>query len=258
MFVNVDKVGMSCFQMLETFDPAGALISQEKTLYAGIIATAAKGEYHYDTYICGSIGGEKKIIDIGKQVDSQLAKQEYEKDHIKVTKREVGVFGTGLATGDLKETKPHQIQEELISKNTKHPWIDKLTPYNMFRSRPVFMVPSHIPIKTLSKVLLKQVVPLTTSALTDGDISEMTVADVYAKFMSNIVKSERANNVLDFEYSSESLTSQPTIERIENVQYEPKHTFFGFFQEHGGVVRLFAVALQCVSTWQNQQLKESC
>lgn len=51
------------------------------------------GSYHGDTYICGAIGGEKKPIDIGKTVESKLATQEYEKDHIKVTKREVWIFG---------------------------------------------------------------------------------------------------------------------------------------------------------------------
>lgn len=69
------------------------------------------------------------------------------------------------------------------------------------------MVPSHITVKTLSKVLLKQVVPLSTAAINEGDTSDMTVAEIYEKFMSNLSKSERANNILDFEYNSEVLSN---------------------------------------------------
>lgn len=63
--------------MLESFDPSGALIPQENTLYTGIISTSMKTEYVYDTYICGLISGEKKNIDIGKDNNSYLALREY-------------------------------------------------------------------------------------------------------------------------------------------------------------------------------------
>ena len=36
-----------------------------------------------------------------------------------------------------------------------HPWIDSMNSFNLYRSRPVFMVPSHIQVKTLAKILLK-------------------------------------------------------------------------------------------------------
>jgi hypothetical protein len=234
--------------MLESFDPSGALIPQENTLYTGIISTSMKTEYVYDSYICGLISGEKKNIDIGKENNSYLALREYNNQQIKVTKREVWLFNSGSSTtaSDTKEIKPHKIHEELVSKHKNHPWIDKLTPFNLFRSRPVFMAPSHITIKTLAKVLLKQGVTLTTNAISE-DVSEMTIEEVYNKFMADITRSEKANNILDFEFESETTSQAESSQTL----YEPRHTFFQFFQDNGGVKRLFSVAIQCVSLWDN-------
>lgn len=115
------------------------------------------------------------------------------------------------------------------------------------------MVPSHLQVKTLAKILLKQGVALSTNAVTDDDVNEMTLEDVYTRFMDSIVRSEEANNILDFEYDSESLQALTlTGEANLTSHYQPKHTFFDFFQENGGVVKLFAVAIQCTSSWTNQ------
>jgi hypothetical protein len=86
-----------------------------------------------------------------------------------------------------------------------HPWIEGINAYNLYRSRPVFMVPSHIQVKTLAKILLKQGVVLSASAITDDDISELTVEAVYAKFASDLGRSERANNILDLEFEGDQL-----------------------------------------------------
>lgn len=118
-----------------------------------------------------------------------------------------------------------------MSKQNNHPWIDNLTPYNLYRSRPVFMVPSHIQVKTLAKILLKQGVVLSASAVSDDDINELTVEAVYAKFASDLGRSEKANNILDLEFEDESvcgLASQVTGQTI-SAQYQPKHSFFDFF-----------------------------
>jgi hypothetical protein len=57
----------------------------------------------------------------------------------------------------------------------EHPWIDNLSPFNPFRSQPVFMVPSHIHIKTIAKILLKQGVILAPLAFSDQDVYEKTL-----------------------------------------------------------------------------------
>lgn len=35
-----------------------------------------------------------------------------------------------------------------------HPWVNQLSPFNYFRSRNVFMVPSHLTIKKIAEILL--------------------------------------------------------------------------------------------------------
>lgn len=47
-----------------------------------------------------------------------------------------------------------QTDQMRVSGNSGHPWIVQNNPFNLYRSRPVFMVPRHVTISQLSKVLL--------------------------------------------------------------------------------------------------------
>jgi len=99
---------------------------------------------------------------------------------------------------------------------------------------------------------------LSARTVTNANISELTVEDVYAKFTSDLSRSERANNILDFEFDDDSicgLTDQASSQTI-SAQYHPMHTFFNCFQENGGIVRLFAVAIQCVQNLTNEKMRE--
>lgn len=70
----------------------------------------------------------------------------------------------------------------------------------------------------------------------------MSVEDVYDKFMDNLDKSETANNILDFEYDSQTVSNQNQAKTASSL-YQPKHSFFEFFQDLGGVAKLFSVAI---------------
>jgi len=67
------------------------------------------------------------------------------------------------------------------------------------------MVPSHVQIKTVAKVLLKSGVAMTNHALTDIDTNELTIEELYSKFASNLSESERASNILDLEIDPDAL-----------------------------------------------------
>jgi len=78
---------------------------------------------------------------------------------------------------------------------------------------------------------------LSTAAVTDGDLGEMTLEDVYAKFANDLTHSEQANNILDFEFDGENLLQVADEEPPSNDQlaayvsqnYVPKNTFFELF-----------------------------
>jgi len=158
------------------------------------------------------------------------------------TKAEFWVCNTAKKFTNNSGVNRHEIKQKLIRQLSSkaqniHPWIDNLTPFNLFRSRPVFMVPSHIQVKTMAKILLKQGVALSTAAVTDGDLGEMTLEDVYAKFANDLTHSEQANNILDFEFDGENLLQVADEEPPSNDQlaayvsqnYVPKNTFFELF-----------------------------
>jgi hypothetical protein len=112
------------------------------------------------------------------------------------------------------------------------------------------MAPSHITVKTLAKVLLKKGVNLTTNTIMD-DISEMTIEEVYNKFMADRTRSEHANNILDFEFDAdalmagndEELPSNDNLSQFVASSYISKNTFLELFQDMGGIEQFISVSI---------------
>lgn len=47
-----------------------------------------------------------------------------------------------------------QVQTVPMNPSDYHPWIKQLSPMNLFRSRPVFFVPSHLTIRKATEILM--------------------------------------------------------------------------------------------------------
>ena len=56
-----------------------------------------------------------------------------------------------------------------------HPWTLQSNPYRLFRSRPVFMIPSQIKIGSLAQIILKSKAPLKSKHDSDVAITDLTV-----------------------------------------------------------------------------------
>jgi hypothetical protein len=53
---------------------------------------------------------------------------------------------------DFEETRLSQ----LSTSENKHPWAQNGSPYGIFRSSPVYMVPAHLTVQNASKIILKR------------------------------------------------------------------------------------------------------
>ena len=102
-------------------------------------------------------------------------------NHFTLEKIEVWAIG-----GKVKDVKTslnfkQKVQHSLSilsNESCKHPWVKKMSPYNLFRARPVFMAPSHLTIEELSKIMLSQSVSLTIpscQALDNNDLQKKTI-----------------------------------------------------------------------------------
>ena len=79
-------------------------------------------------------------------------------------------------------------------------------PFNIFRSRPVFMVPSHISIKNLSQILLRAGASLTAKH-NKKELSAETIEQAFEEYTRDLKVSERSNNILDLEFDIEKVYS---------------------------------------------------
>lgn len=116
------------------------------------------------------IGEEIKSIDIGYDHKSPFAGAEFTCEEFGFERREIWLYNYSKSKlpAQKKPVTQYKITESMSSKIQKeHPWIDNLSPFNHFRSQSVFMVPGHIHIKTIAKILLKQGVVLAPLAFND-------------------------------------------------------------------------------------------
>lgn len=107
--------------------------------------------------------------------------------------------GDGLKQNILNTICPRDKED------SQHPWYHAMSPYNFFRSRQVFMVPSHINVKQLSQIIVNQGVVLQVQGSDKKSVQENTLREVYDQFMLDVAKSERQNNILNLEFNMDSV-----------------------------------------------------
>lgn len=61
---------------------------------------------------------------------------------------------TSQAKSSLKQNVLNTLSLQQNEK-PQHPWVHSLTPFNLFRGRQVFMIPSHILVKQIGEILLQ-------------------------------------------------------------------------------------------------------
>ena len=109
-------------------------------------------------------------------------------------------------TPDSSEQKVEQDTEQTrltsLSQECKHPWVSSLSPFNMYRSDPVYQVPAHLTVKTACQILLKREgdngIEATFKSL--ENLADMTIDAVFKQFLEDSEKAEEFNSILDFSY----------------------------------------------------------
>lgn len=92
----------------------------------------------------------------------------------------------GSADGQSKlgDIESEQTRLTSLSTECRHPWVSAASPFNLFRSSPVYMVPAHLPIKTVAQILLKRegeagiTAPFASSPI--ANLSELSVQTVHS------------------------------------------------------------------------------
>ena len=89
----------------------------------------------------------------------------------------------GLAEGQglnkIGEIDSEQTRLTSLSTECRHPWVSAASPFNLFRSSPVYLVPAHLTIKTVTQILLKREgeagISTAFSSTPIANLSELTV-----------------------------------------------------------------------------------
>jgi len=115
--------------------------------------------FSYDFNNCTFQAGTKEYLeeidllsvptpkDRKKFIDTNSSNFQLEKCEVWITNKNYVVSrSSGL---DLKQ-KINKSICMLSDSSKRHPWINKASPYNLFRARPVYMAPSHLKIKQLA------------------------------------------------------------------------------------------------------------
>lgn len=160
--------------------------------------------------------------------------------------------------------------EEGTSYDTiKHPWLNVLSPFQLYRTNPVFMVPSHLTLQQLSKILLDTpLVSFKARALQLTPKAEMTVQQLYNQLGEDEHVKESANAIIDLEYEINQLVAsthaaeEPTAEDPFSVDsagtslvagYVPKMGVFERFEDQGGVRAIIQATLASLRLWKGEE-----
>ena len=81
----------------------------------------------------------------------------------------------------------------------KHAWYNNLSPFIHYRTNPVFMVPAHLTLTQLSKIMLDSNVSFKARAIQNATQSD-TLETMYSQMLANNVLRESANGIIDLEY----------------------------------------------------------
>lgn len=106
---------------------------------------------------------------------------------------------TAFGLGNAQST-----SEAVFSTDFKHAWHNNLSPFVHYRTNPVFMVPSHLTLTQLSKILLESNVtfkPRVVSITGPND----TLESLYTQMLANDRVRESANGIIDLEYDINQL-----------------------------------------------------
>lgn len=108
------------------------------------------------------------------------------------------------------EIDPEQTRLTSLSTECRHPWVSPASPFNLFRSSsPVYMVPAHLSIKTVSQILLKREgdagISAAFSSSPIANLSELTVEEVYEQFLEDSGRAEELNRILDLKYDRQKV-----------------------------------------------------
>lgn len=110
-----------------------------------------------------------------------------------------------------------------LATECKHPWVSQTSPFNLFRSTPVYMVPAHLSIKTVGQILLKREGEAGLSASFGSspiaDLTEKTVEEVYELFLEDQSCAEDLNRILDLKYDRQKvLKNTKEIEALKKLE----------------------------------------
>ena len=114
--------------------------------------------------------------------------------------------GSADGQGPSRSSEIDAEQTRLTSLTTecKHPWVSSASPFNLFRSSPVYMVPAHLQIRTAAQILLKREGEAGISAAFASspiaDLEDQTVEQVYQQFLQSPSGGEELNHILDLKY----------------------------------------------------------
>lgn len=103
----------------------------------------------------------------------------------------------------------------------KHPWYNPVTPFVHYRTNPVFMVPAHLTLQQLSKIMLESSVTfkLRSAALPLAQQQSETLEQLFSKSAEDRKGFELQNCILDLEYEMNQLLSM-AVEDQKDTQVE--------------------------------------
>jgi hypothetical protein len=110
----------------------------------------------------------------------------------------------GHGASRSSEIDAEQTRLTSLTTECKHPWVSSASPFNLFRSNPVYMVPAHLQIRTAAQILLKREGEAGISAAFASspiaDLEDQTVEQVYQQFLQSPSGGEELNHILDLKY----------------------------------------------------------
>ena len=129
----------------------------------------------------------------------------------------------GQGQNRSSEIDAEQTRLTSLTTECRHPWVSAASPFNLFRSNPVYMVPAHLSIKTVAQILLKREGEAGISAAFASapitDLAELTVEQVYSRFLENQSSAEELNRILDLKYDRQQVLQNTTeIEGLKKLE----------------------------------------
>eukprot|EP00347_Sterkiella_histriomuscorum_P017580 403348792 len=171
-------------------------------------------------------------------------------------------------TQKLGDSADLQISSSLSE--VKHPWYNMLNPYVNFRSNPVFMVPSHLTMNQLSKIMLQSSVTFKVRVGQNHHAqAQESLEELYQQILENQRVYESQNGIVDLEYEINQLLGSQEENKEEESQnesdlnshliqgYVPKMGLFEQFETQGGVKLIISVTLQSMKLWKSEEQSKS-